>query len=107
MGSFAPGVGNECLLFGEGKAQFLAQECCQLPLDVLCFLLWPREGEAEVISIANIFEPPVVRVVWVDRGKLLELFSHFEGSLLLPISQQFVHLSVEFDILLIKPSLLP
>ena len=107
MGGLAPGVGNEGLLFGESQAQFLAQKCCQLPLDVLCFLLWPREGEAEVVSVANIFEPPVVRVVGVDRGKLLELFSHFEGSLLLPVSQQFMHLFVELDILLVELSLLP
>ncbi len=43
MGGLAPGVGNEGLLFGESQAQFLAQKCCQLPLDVLCFLLWPRD----------------------------------------------------------------
>src|SRR5712691_13069745 len=71
MGGFAPGVGNEGLLFGESKAQFLAQKCCQLPFDVLCFLLWPREGEAKVVGVADIFEPSVVRIVWVDRGKLL------------------------------------
>ena len=64
------------------------------------------ECEAEVVSIANIFQPPVVRVLWVDRGKLLELFSHLEGSLLLPLSQQFVHLFVEFDILRVQLSLL-
>ena len=81
MGGLAPGMGNEGLLFRENKAQFLAQKCCQLPLDVLCFLLWPREGEAEVVSVADIFEPSVARVVRVDRGKLLELFSQFEGSL--------------------------
>src|SRR5712692_10554910 len=107
MGSFAPGVSDEGLVFGESQTQLLAQKCCQLPLDVLCFLLWPRKGEAEVVGVADVFEPPVVRVVWVDRGKLLELFSQFEGSLLLPVSQQFMHLFVEFHILLIELSLLP
>src|SRR6266702_6313916 len=86
MGGFASGVGNEGLLFGESQAQFLAQKGGQLTFDVLVFLLWPREGEAEVVGVADIFEPSVVRIVRVDRGKLLELFSQFEGSLLLPVS---------------------
>ena len=107
MSGFAPGVSDECLFFGETQAQFLTQKRSHLPFDVLCLLLWPRKSEAEVVGIADIFEPPVVRVVWVDGRKLLELFSQFEGSLLLPVSQQFVHLFVEFDILLVELSLLP
>ena len=63
MGGFTPGVSDEGLLFGESQAQFLIQKCCQLPFDVLCFLLWPRESQAEVVGVANIFEPSVVRIV--------------------------------------------
>src|SRR5947209_1143914 len=63
MGGLAPGVGNEGLLFGESQAQFLAQKCCQSPFDVLCFLLWLREGEAELVVVADIFEPSVCWVV--------------------------------------------
>src|SRR5260370_19687287 len=90
MGGFAPGVGNEGLLFGESKAQFLAQKRSQLPLDVLCFLLWSREGEAEVVGVTNIFEPPVVRVVWGDRANFLELLSQFDATPLLPLSPHFL-----------------
>src|SRR5579864_4055004 len=75
MGGFASRVSDERLLFGETQAQFLAQKRSHLPLDVLCLLLWPREGEAESVGLADVFEPPVVRLLRIDGGKPLELFS--------------------------------
>src|SRR6266566_1519775 len=66
MGGIASCVSDERLLFGETQPQFLTQKRSNLPFDILCLLLWPRESEAEIVGIAGIFEPPVVRILRID-----------------------------------------
>src|SRR6266702_8994090 len=65
------------------------------------------EGKAEVVGIADIFKPPPVWISWVDRGKLLHPFSHFEGSLLLPLSKQHPCLPLEGSVCWVELPCLP
>ena len=73
---FGIGVRDERLLCG-GQLESAVQKLAELTCDGFGFCLGSREAEQDVIRVANVTEPSIVRVVWITLRQPLERLAEF------------------------------
>jgi hypothetical protein len=69
---FGIGRRDERLLCGEFQLESVGQTLAELTFDGFGFWLGSREAEQDVIRVAGVTEPSIVRVVWITLGQPLE-----------------------------------
>jgi hypothetical protein len=94
-GGFRAPMGDERLGLGKFQLEVLIQERSEVLPDGLGFVTWPREAQQEVIGVAHVAQPPVVRVLRIDDRPRRHRLAEVAGGHVVPVAAGSVPSGVE------------